>query len=323
MFSAILLISVVLLAGCASASGPVRNFTKGDELVNYNFSEPSTFEEGAYGGVLGGVRLQVVDGVYRISLTEGDSELWWGQWGDEYNNVVIDVDVNQLTERNENAYGIMCRVRGTVGQPAEIDPELALLATQVAASGVDATSVPDITSAIDATAEATDEATEEATEEVSDEATEESATEPTDEASDEVADDATDEAAEATEEATAEATLEVGGTSEIAAAGEGDGYLFLIQGTGSFSILRARGRVVTPLVDWTNSDAIKPGPAKNHLRAVCVNDYLAFYVNEQFVGDVIDDTYATGQVGLAASASNRLGVRVEFDNLQVSEATAR
>src|SRR5690606_28857613 len=42
-------------------------------------------------------------------------------------DVIIDVDVEQITERNENAYGVMCRVRGTVGQERAVDPELAAI----------------------------------------------------------------------------------------------------------------------------------------------------------------------------------------------------
>ena len=56
------------------------------------------------------------------------------------------------------------------------------------------------------------------------------------------------------------------------------------------------------------------------LRAICAGDYLAFYANGQFLADAIDTTYARGQVGLAAGAANRLGVRIEFDNLTVYTA---
>jgi hypothetical protein len=86
--------------------------------------------------------------------------------------------------------------------------------------------------------------------------------------------------------------------------------------------MRASGRHLTPLVDWTPSDAINRGVARNHIRAVCVGDYLAMYVNNQFMGDATDDTFARGQVGLAASAANRLGTRISFDNLTVSSAAA-
>jgi hypothetical protein len=73
-------------------------------------------------------------------------------------------------------------------------------------------------------------------------------------------------------------------------------------------------------VDWTSSDKIRKGPAQNTIRAVCLNDYLALYINGAFMGDTIDDTYTSGQVGLVGAAASRLGITVEFDNLAVSEA---
>ncbi len=85
--------------------------------------------------------------------------------------------------------------------------------------------------------------------------------------------------------------------------------------------MRARGRQLTPLVDWTTSDAIQKGPARNHIRALCVGNYLALYVNDQFLASATDDSYTRGQVGLAASAANRLGTRIVFDNLTISAAS--
>jgi hypothetical protein len=275
---------VGLLAAC-SAGGPLRNVAKGDELAYYNFSEPRSFEEGAYDGAL----LRVIDGVYRINVRVGDNTMWWGQWGDTYDNVVIDVDVKQLSERPENAYGVMCRVRGTVGQSRAVDPELAAVMAET-------TPEPESTQSPDTEVTAEPEAEAAA-------------------------------AAEATAEATAESTAAPEATPAIEAlptsapaSGEGDGYLFLIQGSGSYAIMRARGRDLHPLVNWTLSDVIRTGAnSENHLRAVCSGNYLAFYINEQFVADATDDTYTMGQVGLAASAATRLGAVIEFDNLQISQ----
>lgn len=273
--------AALLMAAC-NTGGPVRNFTVGDQIVSNDFSEPRSFEEGAYPDAT----LRIVSGAYRITAPTGDNELWWGQWGDTLDNVVIDVDVNQISERNENAYGIMCRVSGTVGQAVEIDPSM------LEDESVDL-SAPD--------AEATDEADAEATAE-SDADAEEA--------------EATDEA-EATAEAVSGTSL--GSGSEEAVAG-GDGYLFLIQGNGQYAIMRSRGRNVVPLVNWTSSSAITVGPGQNHLRAVCMDDYLAFYINDQYVAGATDATFQRGQVGLAASGANTLGVEVEFDNLVVAEA---
>lgn len=269
---------VGLLAACTSGA-PLRTVTRGDEIAYYNFSEPRTFEEGAYDGAL----LRVIDGVYRINVRTGDNTIWWGQWGESYEDVVIDADLRQVSERPENSYGVMCRVRGTVGQDRAADPELAAIMAET---------TPD--------AEMTDEPEAEATAEA----------------------ESTPDA-EATAESTpeAEVTSEPEGMSPAApATGEGDGYLFLIQGSGSYAIMRARGRDLQPLVDWTLSDVIQTGPnSENHMRVVCSGNYLALYINEQFIADTTDDTYTVGQVGLAASAASRLGAVIEFDNVQVSQ----
>lgn len=290
---------VLILGACSS--GPVRSFSAGDELARFDFSEPATFEEGAYRDAT----LRIVDGVYRITVNEGDNEVWWSQWGDTLDNVVIDVVVEQTSQAPETAYGVGCRMRGQVGQEMAVDPTLAAIVSGDAAEPTE-----------DVTSEAIEESTEEATSEVTDEATEEATEAATDEATEAATEDAT-EASTAEDEATSEAPAEA--TPELA---NGDGYLFLIQGTGSFAILRARGRDITPLVNWTPSALIQQGAARNELRAVCMGDYLALYINGEFAGDATDSTYSRGQVGLAASAANRLGVRVEFDDLVVRRAVS-
>lgn len=259
-----LLAGSVLLAACSS--GPLRSFEAGDELATYAFAEARTFEEGAYPDAT----LRVINDAYRITLNSGDSEVWWAQWGDSLADVILDVEIEQVSERNENAYGVACRLRGQVGQQVAIDPALAAIATGDSAAA---------------------------------EATEEAETTETDETS---SDGDTVENEEA---------------SDIDSA-NGDGYLFLIRGEGAFAILRSRNRDLIPLVDWTQSDVINQGPGRNELRAVCMGDYLALYINGEFMADATDTTYDSGQVGLAASASSRLGVKIEFDNLMVHEALA-
>lgn len=277
----------LLLAACQSRA-PLRQVTKGEELAYYNFSMPGSFEEGTYGLA----SLRVVSGAYRIDVQQGDNTLWWGQWGNTYDNVVIDVDTSQITERNENAFGVMCRVRGSVGQPRAVDPELAAI--------MDTTPTQE-SDPVGSEAEATGEPAAEAQVTAEAESVETEAIEI----------DAAADSTETPEASTPESSF-----------GEGDGYLFLIQGTGSYAIMRARGRDVVPLVNWTTSEHIHVGPGQNHLRVICSGNYLAFYANDQFLADVTDDTYTRGQVGLVASAANRLGVRVEFDNLSISEARA-
>jgi hypothetical protein len=273
------IIGLLLWFAACQPAAPLRQFTKGQAIASYDFVEPASFEEGAYGAAT----LNITSGVYEIDVLQGDNVLWWGQWGATLGDTVIDVDTEQMAEPNENAYGVMCRVRGTVGQKQPVDPALAAIMSD---------STPEPTS--EATAAATAAATAEAT-------------------------------AAATSEATAEPTNELAplltSTPEPTRVdtSNGDGYLFLLQGGGSFAIMRARGRNLTPLVNWTQSDAIKQGPSRNHIQAICAGSYLAMYVNDQFLGDATDDSYTEGQVGLAASSANRLGTRIDFDNLTISE----
>jgi hypothetical protein len=266
-----LIITGAFLAACQSAA-PLRTVTQGDVLATVDFSRAGTFEEGSYDGAT----LFIRDGVYRVDVRQGNGELWWGQWGERYGDVIVQVEAVQTTERNENAYGVMCRVSGAVGLPLA------------------GTTEPEPAAATDA---------------------------PPDEA----AEEATEEPADAGEEATAEPTTSAAATPEATAQpvfGDGDGYLFLIQGTGAYGIFVSRGRSLTPLVDWTTSDVVNQGRARNTLSATCVGDYLSFAINGTQVAQVIDSTYRDGQVGLVASAANRLGVRIEFDNLTVFSAGA-
>lgn len=324
----LLVLGGVLLAACSTAS-PVRQFTKGDELAYYDFSAAGTFEEGTYAD--GAARLQIKDGKYDITLLEGDSELWYGQWGEPQHDVVIDVEAKQATESQNTVYGVMCRVRGTIGQAVEADTTLQALAAENTESApliASADETSEASAANEATAESTAQATSEANESTL-EATSEATAEATSEANETTA-EATSEANEATvaptSEATSEATSQADETSTessaatLLTANNGDGYLFLIEGSGRFAIMRSKGRSITPLVNWTASTAIQTGPAENRIRAVCVGDYLAMYVNGTFVGDATDDSYTSGQVGLVGAAASRLGLQVDFDNLTVSAA---
>ncbi len=257
-------------AACQPAAAPLRQFTPGQTIASYDFAEPASFEQGAYGGA----SLSIVNGVYEIDVLQGDNVLWWGQWGAALGDTVIDVDASQMSQQNDNAYGVMCRVRGTVGQKQPVDPTLAAIMS-----------------------DATPEPTAEATLEVST---------PTTEATNAFV-----------------PVLTSTPPPTIVDVSNGDGYLFLLQGSGSFAIMRAQDRALTPLVNWTQSSAIHQSAASNHIRAICAGSYLAMYVNDQFLGDATDDSYSQGQVGLAASSANRLGTRIDFDNLTVASVVQK
>jgi hypothetical protein len=315
-----MVMGALVLAACSGVTGPSRTFVKGDELAYYDFSENGTFEEGTYGD--GVARLTIQDGAYNIKVASGDSTLWYGQWGKPVDNVIIDVDAKQLTESTNTVYGIICRARGQVGiTAADVDPQLATLAAENNNVPLLQPGTPEVTAPV--TAEATLEGTTEATAAATAEGTAES----TLEATADVTEAATVEPTAApsatpapTQAAAAEATAEPGASALNL--NNGDGYLFLVGGSGRFAIMRSRGRSVTPLVNWTSTDKVNKGAASNRIRAVCFNNYLALYVNDSFLGEATDDTYTRGQVGLVAAGGSRLGEEVNFDNLTVSAATS-
>lgn len=105
------------------------------------------------------------------------------------------------------------------------------------------------------------------------------------------------------------------------AGNSGRGYFFLISGDGYASIRWSNGRSLEPIVSAAPSNHIRRGRASNRLRAVCIDDYLALWVNGEFVADARDGRAARGAVGLAG-VMNYAGARltVDFDELKVWRA---
>ncbi len=98
----------------------------------------------------------------------------------------------------------------------------------------------------------------------------------------------------------------------------GDGYYFLISGDGFYSIAKGEGDSVNRLVDWTSSPAINQGQASNTIRAVCLGNYLALYVNGQFMAEIEDIGYSAGFAGFAATAFEGGDTDIAFDNLTIT-----
>jgi hypothetical protein len=99
------------------------------------------------------------------------------------------------------------------------------------------------------------------------------------------------------------------------------GYYFRISGDGFYAITLSDGQELTQLVEWTASDAINQGQDTNRVMVVCVDDYLAMYVNGELVAEANDDTYTEGFAGLAVSVFEEADVDVAFDNVHIWEAS--
>ncbi len=101
----------------------------------------------------------------------------------------------------------------------------------------------------------------------------------------------------------------------------GNGYFFFISGDGHYTIRRGAADEVNYLIPWTRTDAIQQGRSINRMRIVCVEDYLALYVNGQFVAETRDDRYLHGYAGITAAVPAGGEVDVLFDDLTIWEAS--
>jgi hypothetical protein len=110
---------------------------------------------------------------------------------------------------------------------------------------------------------------------------------------------------------------EAGGETGIVTRRDGqDYYRFVISQNGFYKLQKHEESGWTSLTEWTESSAINQGVgAVNRLRVDCEGESLRFYVNGTFLDWVMDEAFATGELGLTAgSYENGGGVHAVFDN---------
>jgi len=96
-------------------------------------------------------------------------------------------------------------------------------------------------------------------------------------------------------------------------------YFFVISSDGYYGIgkvIQGRRSLLGQEM-MTYNPNIHLGMSPNHLRADCIGDTLAFYVNEQPVAIVQDFDFTSGDVGLLAGSFDQPGVDIIFDNFKV------
>lgn len=101
-------------------------------------------------------------------------------------------------------------------------------------------------------------------------------------------------------------------------ANSGRGYYFLIGSDGYYSIRWSNGRSLDKIVSAKPSGVINRGSSGNRMKAICAGDYLALWINDQFVAEARDSRASAGAVGLTA-VMNYAGrtVEVAFDDLKI------
>ncbi len=217
----IMLSAAVLLLVSCEKDDPSQTANQGAELFRESFDESGPWEEGTYPAEEPTSSLAIVNGRYRIDHeSEPGASFIWGEsktLDDNTQNVIIEVQVEQISTEKDNLYGVLCRL----GEDAR---------------------------------------------------------------------------------------------------GNATGYALLISGDGHFGIAELRSNSLAFLLAWHQTDVIRQGASANTIRAVCVEDYLALYVNDTFLGDIKDTMYQrSGPIGLIAGVTEEAAISVTFDDLTVYE----
>ncbi|MEP7294250.1 MAG: hypothetical protein ABI835_20850 [Chloroflexota bacterium] len=100
-----------------------------------------------------------------------------------------------------------------------------------------------------------------------------------------------------------------------------NGYYFLISGDGQYTIRRGAVDEVGALIPWTPNGSIRQDRGINRIKAVCIGDYLALYVNGEFVAETHDRYFSHGYAGLSVAVVAGGDVDIAFDDLTVWTAS--
>ena len=80
-------------------------------------------------------------------------------------------------------------------------------------------------------------------------------------------------------------------------------YLLSIGKDGTFDLFVSKDQNHSSDLNFGNSPAIKKGLGQTNLITVVVRGKnIYFYINKQYAGSVVDDTYASGQIGVFTDA---------------------
>lgn len=98
-------------------------------------------------------------------------------------------------------------------------------------------------------------------------------------------------------------------------------YLFLISTDGYAVIGKFKDGSFSNISseEWVQTPAIYQGNVLNTIRADCVDNTFALYVNGELVATATDNDFSSGMVGLTVGSWKDTGVAVLFDNFVVTE----
>jgi serine/threonine protein kinase len=90
-----------------------------------------------------------------------------------------------------------------------------------------------------------------------------------------------------------------------------------VNGQGSFAIGKEVDDEWAQIVEWTSSPAVKPFGGVNRVRIVAKGNQFALYINDEFLSEFVDDSFASGGLGTVVTAYDEPPARATFDNITI------
>ena len=91
-------------------------------------------------------------------------------------------------------------------------------------------------------------------------------------------------------------------------------YLFTVGGDGYYTIAVVQDSALTPLRVWQQWPHVRRGAAANRLRVRCEGEVCHFFINGESTATVVDDTFASGDLGLWAQTFSDDVLNVVFED---------
>jgi len=99
-------------------------------------------------------------------------------------------------------------------------------------------------------------------------------------------------------------------------------YLYAISGDGFFGFWKRVGGEWETVIPWSNTDAIDPEPgAINRPGVLAIGNRITLMLNDTPLTTLVDDTFATGDIGLVAGSFDATPVNVGFDDFALWDLT--
>jgi len=95
-------------------------------------------------------------------------------------------------------------------------------------------------------------------------------------------------------------------------------YYFMVDDTGYFVLGKRLAGEWNDLIDRTYSDVILTGEEFNSLGVMATGNELVAFINLNVVGEVVDDSFSSGSVGLITHSISEQGeMHAEFDTFSL------